>query len=113
MKNRPNNCAKCNGKAVLMQTFDNVCGTTPLYYVRCANTLCDRRTCPTDTPEKAVADWNRRVKVICPKCGNCMTYKNYWSWVLHTPFHWFGKRKTKCTKCGEVSYIGREKGKVN
>ena len=53
------------------------------------------------------------LKVICPKCGNCMTYKNYWSWVWHTPFHWFGKRKTKCTNCGEVSYIGREKGKVN
>ena len=51
----------------------------------------------------------KEVKVICPKCGNCMTYKNYWSWIWHTPFHWFGKRKAKCAKCGEASYMGREK----
>ena len=49
------------------------------------------------------------VKVNCPKCGNRMTYKNWFSWVWHTPFHWFGKRRTKCTNCGEVSYIGIEK----
>ena len=51
----------------------------------------------------------KEVKVICPKCGNEMTYKNYWSWILHTPFHWFGKRKAKCTKCGEVAYMERTK----
>ena len=51
------------------------------------------------------------IKVICPKCGNCMTYKNYWSWIWHTPFHWFGKRRTRCTNCGEYSYVGREKVK--
>ena len=48
------------------------------------------------------------VKVICPKCGYCITYKNYWSWILHTPFHWFSKRRTKCPNCGERSYIKRE-----
>lgn len=51
----------------------------------------------------------KEVKVICPKCGNKMTYKNYWSWILHTPFHWFGKRRTKCTNCGETSYMRRER----
>lgn len=49
------------------------------------------------------------VKVICPKCGNRVTYKNWVAWIWHTPFHWFGKRRTKCTKCGEVSYIGRDR----
>lgn len=58
----------------------------------------------------------KEVKVICPKCGNCMTYKNYWSWIWHTPIHWFNffkwkdYRRTKCTKCGEISYTGREPG---
>ena len=50
----------------------------------------------------------KEVKVICPKCGNEITYKNWFSWILHTPFHWFGKRKAKCTQCGEVSYMGRK-----
>lgn len=49
------------------------------------------------------------VKVICPACGNVMTFKNYLDWVLHTPFHWFGKRKTRCPKCGEYSYMGRDR----
>lgn len=53
----------------------------------------------------------KEVKVICPKCGNCMTYKNWFSWILHTPFHWFGKRRTKCTSCGEISWIRRERRK--
>lgn len=51
----------------------------------------------------------KEVKVICPKCGNCMTYKNWFGWIWHTPFHWFGKRRTKCTNCCEYSYIRREK----
>lgn len=50
----------------------------------------------------------KEVKVICPKCGNRMIYKNWFSWVWHTPFHRFGKRRTRCTKCGEVHYIGIE-----
>lgn len=56
----------------------------------------------------------KEIKVICPKCGNCMTYKNYWSWIWYTPIHWFNflkwkdYRRTKCVNCGEVSYIGRE-----
>lgn len=50
----------------------------------------------------------KEVKVICPKCGHCMTYKNYWIWILHTPFHWFGKRRVVCTNCGICSYMARE-----
>ena len=37
----------------------------------------------------------KEVKVICPKCNNIMTYNNWFDWVLHTPFHWFGKRRAK------------------
>ena len=59
MRKRPNKCAKCNGKAVLMQTFDNICGTTHLYYVKCTNTYCGQRTYVTDTKDKAVDDWNK------------------------------------------------------
>ena len=51
----------------------------------------------------------KEVKVICPKCGNEMTYKNYWSWVWHNQFHYFGKRRTKCTSCGEISWVRRER----
>ena len=50
-----------------------------------------------------------KVNVTCPKCGNTMTYKNYWSWVWQNPVHWFGQRRTRCTRCGENSYIGRER----
>ena len=49
----------------------------------------------------------KKVYVICPKCGVRMIYKNYWDWILHTPFHWFGKRRAKCTCCGERSYMAR------
>ena len=51
----------------------------------------------------------KEVKITCPKCGKQMTFKNYFDWILHTPFHWFGKRKTKCTRCGKRSYVGRSK----
>ena len=51
----------------------------------------------------------KEVRVTCPKCGNIMTYKNWFSWILHTPFHWFGKRRAKCNRCGERSYMGRLK----
>ena len=51
----------------------------------------------------------KQVKVVCPKCGTHMTYKNWFSWVWHTPFHWFGKRRAKCAGCGKVSYMKRSK----
>lgn len=50
----------------------------------------------------------KEVKVICPKCGTLVTYKNWFTWILYTPFHWFGKRRIKCPICGEASYVKRE-----
>jgi hypothetical protein len=49
----------------------------------------------------------KEVNLICPKCGYWMTYKNYFDWILHTPFHWFCKRLTKCDHCGRKSYMRR------
>lgn len=51
----------------------------------------------------------KEVKVTCPKCGVLITYKNWFDWVWHTPFHWFCKRRAKCPNCGEYSYMGRLK----
>ena len=51
----------------------------------------------------------KAIKVICPKCGNQMVYKNWFSWILHTPFHWFGKRRIKCSYCKKRSYVKGEK----
>ena len=45
------------------------------------------------------------VKIDCPKCKATFFYKNYWVWVLQTPFHYFNKRKTKCPHCGEWSWV--------
>lgn len=52
----------------------------------------------------------KEVRLICPKCGNVIIYKSYLSWILYTPFHFFGKRKTKCPKCDVYSYMGRKRG---
>lgn len=49
----------------------------------------------------------KEIKVICPKCGNYITYKNWFSWIWYTPFHWFDKRLTRCPRCGERSYMKR------
>jgi len=57
----------------------------------------------------------KKVKVICPKCGNVMIYKNYFDWTFRTLIHWFNFLewrdycRTKCSNCGEISYIRREK----
>ena len=51
----------------------------------------------------------KSIKVVCPKCGNEITFANWFSWILHTPFHWFGKRRVKCTQCGKPSYMSRLK----
>lgn len=50
----------------------------------------------------------KEVILICPNCGHWIIYKNWFSWVLHTPFHWFGKRRTRCMNCGNYSYISRK-----
>lgn len=51
----------------------------------------------------------KEVKVICPKCGHVTTFKNYVSWIWHAPFHWFGKRRLQCAKCGTYSYVKAER----
>ena len=51
----------------------------------------------------------KEVKVICHNCGSILIYENWFNWVWHTPFHWFGKRKGKCSVCGEWSYMTRLK----
>ena len=51
----------------------------------------------------------KKVKLTCPKCGSKIIYRNWFSWVIHTPFHWFGKRKTKCSNCNNYSYMKRER----
>jgi hypothetical protein len=49
----------------------------------------------------------KRIALMCPKCNNIFTYKNWFVWVLHSPFHWFGKRHTKCPHCKQKSWMGR------
>ena len=51
----------------------------------------------------------KEVKLTCPKCGSKIVYKNVISWILHTPFHHFGKRWTNCTACGAISLMGKDK----
>ena len=51
----------------------------------------------------------KQIKLICPNCGKENFYRNWFEWVLHTPFHWFGKRKTKCPWCGKSNYVERVK----
>lgn len=45
----------------------------------------------------------------CPKCGAINAYRNWFQWIWHCPFHWFGKRLTQCLVCGEKSYMKMEK----
>ena len=47
----------------------------------------------------------KEIKTVCPKCGTQIIYKNYWDWIWHTPFHWFGRRRAKCFYCDEYSYM--------
>ena len=51
----------------------------------------------------------KAVNVICPKCNGVMTFKNWFSWIWNTPFHWFGKRRTVCAYCGVTNWIKRVK----
>ena len=61
----------------------------------------------------------KQIRVICPKCGATMWFKNYWHWVWKSQMHWLkwdkedkyirDYRKTKCSNCGQKSYMKREK----
>jgi DNA-directed RNA polymerase subunit RPC12/RpoP len=48
--------------------------------------------------------WNDLYIVICPHCSSRIGYKNKIEWILHTPFHFFNKRRTKCERCGTKFY---------
>ena len=41
----------------------------------------------------------------CPKCGEKFSVNGWFKWILFSPFHWFLTRKTKCSKCGQYSYV--------
>ena len=47
--------------------------------------------------------WN--LTFVCPKCQKTFMIHGYWNWVFHAPFHWFGKRLTKCPECGKRSWV--------
>ena len=49
------------------------------------------------------------VTVKCPKCGKKSFFRNWFTWILRSPMHGFGKRYTKCHICGKWSYMKREK----
>lgn len=46
-----------------------------------------------------------RVVFKCPKCGSRFHIDGYWNWIFHSPFHWFGKRLTRCEYCEEKSWL--------
>ena len=47
----------------------------------------------------------KKVIVMCPNCRIPIQFKNWFHWVWHCPFHWFGKRLVKCPHCGEKRYM--------
>ena len=60
----------------------------------------------------------KKINLICPKCGHEFSFKNYWHWVWHSPFHWlmletiadrpYEIRKTKCPHCGKKSWMRKD-----
>ena len=51
----------------------------------------------------------KQVVIQCPNCGQIIQFKNWFYWVWHCPFHWFGKRLVKCPQCGQKRYMKRNK----
>lgn len=47
----------------------------------------------------------KRIMVHCPNCHKVTIYRNWFIWILRTPFHWFGKRRSKCPHCGHKAYV--------
>lgn len=45
------------------------------------------------------------ITVVCPNCNHIIYYKNWFIWVLRTPFHWFSRRRFKCPICYEKAYV--------
>lgn len=52
-------CPFC-GKPALLRGSENVGDHGPFYYVECANIKCMANCAGKDTPEEAIAVWNRR-----------------------------------------------------
>ena len=48
----------------------------------------------------------KKVILRCPKCSKNTIFNNWFIWVLHSPFHWFRKRYTKCAACGKKMGCG-------
>lgn len=47
---------------------------------------------------------NFRYVVICPWCNHPKVYRSWFDWILHTPFHFFSKRRVICDKCNRAFY---------
>lgn len=47
---------------------------------------------------------NFRYVVVCPWCNHPRVYKSWFDWMLHTPFHFFSKRRVVCNKCNRAFY---------
>lgn len=50
----------------------------------------------------------KKILVTCPNCKCKIEFKNWFVWIFYTPFHWFGKRKVKCSLCGCKNYVKKE-----
>jgi hypothetical protein len=48
--------------------------------------------------------WKDKYVIVCPDCYGITLYTNKLEWILHNPFHWFGKRRNKCLHCGKKFY---------
>ena len=59
---KPKKCPVCNANAVIMQTFDGICGDTLMFYVACEP--CAVRTYSHLTKNKAVEAWNAEKEII-------------------------------------------------
>ena len=51
----------------------------------------------------------KEIILICPNCYGRFSFDNWFQWLLHSPFHWFGKRRTKCPYCGKKNYMKARK----
>ena len=60
----------------------------------------------------------KTIVVKCPHCGGKRVFRNYWSWIWHTQFHWLwwdketkrirDYRRIKCYLCDKISWSKRE-----
>ncbi len=53
-----NVCARCNHKAARMAIINAMGSGKDMFFVKCTNPSCKRRTYATDTISGAIKDWN-------------------------------------------------------